>query len=166
MGRKAAAVGKKVAKMESKISEIVERHGRQQRAVVAMMQDVEGEFKYLPREALEKLSEMIDVPMTQLFSLATFYTAFSLKPRGKHPIDVCLGTACHVRGGQLILETFERDLGIKAGSTTGDLNFSLNRVNCMGCCAIAPVVTIGEDLHSKVSMTKVPALLKRYTKQS
>ncbi len=162
MEREAAGVEEEVAEMESKISEIAGRHGREKRAVVAMLQDMEEELNYLPREALEKLSEVMEVPMSQVYSLATFYKAFSLKPKGKHPIHVCLGTACHVRGGQRILDKFERALGIKAGDTTGDLKFGLGSVNCLGCCGLAPVVTIGGDLYGRTTTSKVEGLLKRY----
>ena len=110
------------------------------------------------------ISKELAVPLSRIMSLATFYKAFSLKPKGKHPIHVCLGTACHVRGAQLVLEKLERDLSLKSGETSADGEFSLDAVRCVGCCGLAPVVTVGEDVHGKITATKIAGLLKKYKK--
>ncbi len=150
--------------IEAKVSEILNKYARDESSLIAMLQDLQEEYSYLPREALEQISREMGVPLSRILSLATFFRAFSLKPKGKHPIHVCLGTACHVRGGQLILEKFERELGIKTGETTSDLLFSLDAVRCLGCCGLAPVVMVGEEVHGKVTQTKVPVIIKKYKK--
>ncbi len=150
--------------VEAKVSEILEKYARDESSLIAMLQDLQEEYSYLPREALEQISREMDVPLSRILSLATFFRAFSLKPKGKHPIHVCLGTACHVRGAQLVLEKFERELGIKAGETSEDRLFSLDAVRCLGCCGLAPVVMVGEEVHGKVTQTKVPGIIKKYKK--
>lgn len=150
--------------VEAKVSEILEKYGRDESSLIAMLQDLQEEYSYLPREALEQISREMDVPLSRILSLATFFRAFSLKPKGKHPIHVCLGTACHVRGAQLVLEKFERELGIKSGETTEDRLFSLDAVRCLGCCGLAPVVMVGEEVHGKVTQTRVPGIIKKYKK--
>jgi len=126
------------------------------------LQDIQAEYNYLPREALEKLSKKMDIPQSQVYSMATFFRAFSLNKRGKHIVNVCLGTACHVRGGELILESLERQLGVGRGQTTPDLKFTLESVNCMGCCATGPVVKIGEEYFGHMTNDKVEPMLKKY----
>jgi NADH-quinone oxidoreductase subunit E len=147
---------------ESKIAEIIEKYGKDSNAIVAMLQDVQEEHNYLPREELEKLSKELDVPLSRILSVATFYNAFSLTPKGKYPINFCLGTACHVRGGERIMEKIERELGIKRGETTEDLKFSLDEVRCLGCCGLAPVMMVGKDVQGKLSEAKVIPILNEY----
>lgn len=147
------------------VESIIRQHGAQKSALIAMLQDIQHEYTYLPEDVLRHLSRTLNVPLSRAYSLATFYRAFSLKPKGRHPISVCLGTACHVKGAVKILEKFERELGIKTGQTTPDLNFGLEQVRCLGCCGLAPVVTVGQDLYGKVTVTKVDQILKRYQKQ-
>ncbi|MFQ6617829.1 MAG: NAD(P)H-dependent oxidoreductase subunit E [Fidelibacterota bacterium] len=148
---------------EVKVEEIIERHGSHQSSIVAILQDIQHEYSHLPREILFDLSRSMNMPISQIYSLATFYKTFSLKPRGKHQVSVCMGTACHVKGGQRVLEKVERDLNVKTGETSSDMRFSLEAVRCLGCCGLAPVVTVGDDLYSKVSLTKVSRILKKYT---
>jgi NADH-quinone oxidoreductase subunit E len=147
---------------ESKITEIIEKYGKDSNAIVAILQDVQEEHNYLPREELEKLSKELDVPLSRILSVATFYNAFSLTPKGKYPINFCLGTACHVRGGERIMEKIERELGIKRGETTEDLKFSLDEVRCLGCCGLAPVMMVGKDVQGKLSEAKVTPILNEY----
>jgi NADH-quinone oxidoreductase subunit E len=147
------------------IDHIVAKHNAQQNALIAMLQDVQKEYTYLPKDALTYLSSTLRVPLSRTYSLATFYRAFSLKPKGKHPIAVCMGTACHVRAAVKILEKFERRLDIKTGETTPDLHFGLEEVRCLGCCGLAPVVTVGEDLYGKVTLPKVDRIIKQYETQ-
>ena len=126
------------------------------------MQDIQSEFNYLPRAALDKVSKKMDIPQSQVFALATFFRAFSLKERGKHIVNVCLGTACHVRGGELILDSLQRQLGVTTGGTTADHNFTLESVNCMGCCATGPVVKIGDEYFGHMTNDKVEPMLNKY----
>lgn len=149
---------------ESKLTEIIEKYGSDTNAIVAMLQDIQEEYNYLPKETLTKLSEETDIPLSRILSVATFYKAFSLTPKGKHPINVCLGTACHVRGGARVMEKLERDLGIERGGTTEDLNFSLDEVRCLGCCGLAPVIMVGKDVHGKLSEATVVPVINQYKK--
>jgi len=146
------------------VQDILKDYKGEKSALIAILQEVQNKNGYLPRESLKEISEQLEVPFSRIYSLATFYTAFSLKPKGKHPICVCMGTACHVRGAQRIVEKVERELKVKCGETTEDLNFSLDEVHCLGCCGLAPVVTVGEDLYGKVTQTKIPSILKKYQK--
>lgn len=147
------------------IEGIVRRHGGQKTALIAMLQDVQHECSYLPEDVLLHLSRTLSVPLSRVYNLGTFYRAFSLKPKGRHPIAVCMGTACHVKAAVKILEKFERLLNIKDGQTTPDLSFGLEQVRCLGCCGLAPVVTVGQDLYAKVSLTRVPQIVRQYQKQ-
>jgi NADH-quinone oxidoreductase subunit E len=144
------------------LADILEKYQAEPNAIIAILQDIQENFGYLPRESLEHVSRELNVPLSRVLSLATFFKAFSLIPKGKHPIHVCMGTACHVRGAQLVLEKLERELGIKSGETTEDLEFSLDEVRCVGCCGLAPVVMVGEDVHGKISQTKVPGVVRKY----
>jgi NADH-quinone oxidoreductase subunit E len=148
--------------MKDRLSAILKKYGKDKSQLVSILQDIQSEYNYLPREALEKLSKKMDIPQSQVYSMATFFRAFSLKERGKHIVHVCLGTACHVRGAELIVESLERQLGVGRGQTTKDLNFTLESVNCMGCCATGPVVKIGEEYFGHMTNDKVEPMLKKY----
>ncbi|MGQ9672669.1 MAG: NADH-quinone oxidoreductase subunit NuoE family protein [Candidatus Aminicenantales bacterium] len=147
-----------------KVSEILGKYQADESSLIAILQDIQEEYSYLPREALIQVSKEMNIPLSRVLSLATFFKAFSLKPKGRHPIHVCLGTACHVRGAQLVLEKFERELGIKSGDTTEDYLFSLDAVRCLGCCGLAPVVQVGEEVHGKITPAKVAGVIKKYKK--
>lgn len=149
---------------ENKLTQIIEKYGTDTHAIVAILQDIQEEYNYLPKDVLLTLSKEISVPLSRILSVATFYKAFSLTPKGKHPINVCLGTACHVRGGARVMEKLERELGIKRGSTTEDLNFSLDEVRCLGCCGLAPVIMVGKEVHGKLSEAKVMPIVDQYKK--
>jgi NADH-quinone oxidoreductase subunit E len=146
----------------SKIDGVIEQYGARESALLAILQDIQAEEKYLPKEALEHVSQKMNIPLVQVFRIATFYNALSLKPRGRHKIDVCLGTACHVRGGNKILEKIERDLGITVGETTKNKRFTLESVHCVGCCSLGPVAVVDGDVFGRLSQDKVPALLKEF----
>ena len=148
-----------------KVDRIIQQHHMQKNALIAMLQDVQNDYSYLPQDVLNHISRTVGVPLSRTYSLATFYRAFSLKPKGRHPVAVCLGTACHVRAAIKILEKFERQLGIKCGQTTPDLNFGLETVRCLGCCGLAPVVTVGPELYGKVSLSKVDQIIKQHSKE-
>jgi NADH-quinone oxidoreductase subunit E len=147
------------------VDRIIQHHHAERSALIAMMQDVQSEFSYLPQDALVHISQTIKVPLSRTYSLATFYRAFSLKPKGRHPVAVCMGTACHVKAAVKIIEKFERLLSIKSGQTTPDLNFGLEQVRCLGCCGLAPVVTVGPDLFGKVTLGKVEQIVRQYQKK-
>jgi NADH-quinone oxidoreductase subunit E len=146
----------------SKIDGIIRQYGGRESAILAILQDIQAEEKYLPKETLEYVSQRMQIPLGQVFRIATFYNALSLKPRGRHKIDVCLGTACHVRGGERILSKLERDLGVSVGETTKDKRFTLEAVHCVGCCSLGPVAVVDGDVFGRLSQDKVPALLKEF----
>ena len=149
----------------AKVKSFVENHGGEKKALIAILQDIQAEYCYLPKDSLKLVAKMLSVPLIDVFSVATFYRAFSLKPRGRHICTVCLGTACHVRGGPKILDEFERILGVKPGETTPDKMFTLETVACLGCCAIGPVVVVDKNYHAQVSIRKVGSILKKYQKR-
>ena len=148
---------------EVKLKGIVEKHKNGRAAVVPALQEAHALFNYLPENALRYLSEELDVPLGHLYRLATFYNAFSLTPKGKHTIRVCMGTACYVKGGNRILEAFEDRLGIGCGEVTDDKQFSLETVNCLGCCGQSPVVAVDEEMFGYMKQTKVRELIARYS---
>jgi len=149
--------------LTEKVDSILDNHQRDQSMLVAILQDIQSEYNYLPREALEKVSEGLSVPLSRTFSVATFFKALSLEPRGRHLINVCLGTACHVRGAVRVLETMERELAIDSGETTPDLRFTLETVNCVGACALGPVVIVDGEYHGQMKTEKVKDVLANYT---
>jgi len=126
------------------------------------LQDLQAECNYLPREGLTRVSEGLGLPLSQVYSVATFFKAFSLKPRGRHSLAMCLGTACHVRGAVRILENIERELGISRGGTTDDLRYTLETVNCVGACALGPIVIIDGEYSGQMKTDKVRPLLENY----
>ena len=144
----------------TKVDEILNRYPSDESSLVMVLQDIQASFRFLPCEALERVADKLDIPRSRVFSVSTFYKAFSLKPRGKVVIQVCKGTACHVRGAQLLEDEFVRQLGIDVGKTTADLGFTLETVNCVGACAMAPVVVVGEKYHREVKPSRVARLLK------
>ena len=151
--------------IQEKTAAILEKYAGDKGSIIAILQDLQEEYGYLSKDSLVKVSKDMEIPLSRVLSLATFFNAFSLKPKGKHPINVCMGTACHVRGAQLILEKLERELGIKTGDTTKDRNFSLDIVRCVGCCGLAPVIVVDNEFHGKLTHTKLPAVLKKYKKE-
>jgi NADH-quinone oxidoreductase subunit E len=144
------------------VDRILQKHPQDPSSIIQVLLDIQNELYYLPRDVLEHVSDTLSVPLSRTYHLATFYKAFSLKPKGKHPISVCLGTACHVQGAVKILEQIQRELNIKEGETTPDKKFSVDSVRCLGCCGLAPVVTVGKNLHGKVPLAKVSRILKQY----
>ncbi len=132
-------------------------------ALIPILQEINATYNYLPENVLRYMSEKLDIPLSLIYRIATFYRAFSLKPVGKHIITVCLGTTCHVKGAPKIINGLETKLGIKLGETTEDMNFTLLTAICLGCCGLAPVVRIDEDLYSNVTLAKVPEIIEQYT---
>ena len=148
--------------MDDKIESILASFNHDRGMLVSILQDIQAEYHYLPREALERVSKSLLVPLSQVYGVATFFKAFSLEPRGQHLINVCLGTACHVRGAVRVLESMERELGLSAGETTKDLKFTLETVNCVGACALGPVVIVDGDYHGQMKSEKVKDTLAKY----
>ena len=145
-----------------KVDKITNRYEGGRETLVPILQDINSEFNWLPPEILMRVSEVKQIPIEHILRIATFYKAFSLKPRGKNIITVCTGTACHVKGAQRILDRLERELGIKTGETTSDMQFTLEAVRCLGCCGLSPVVTVGEELYGKMNPAKAAALIDKY----
>ena len=148
-----------------KVKSFTEKYGQEKNALISILQDIQAEYNYLPQEALRLVSETLDIPLIDIIGAATFYRSFSLEPRGEHQITVCIGTACHVRGGRKILDEFERKLDVESGQTTEDGQFTLETVACLGCCAIGPVVVVDGDYHAQTSLRKVESILKKYRKE-
>ena len=140
------------------IQNILDKYPCQQRYALPVMQDMQHHFGYVPREGLEALSGYIDCPLSKLYSMATFYKALSLKPKGKHIIKVCDGTACHIRGSMNLVNGIKRTLNIGPDETTEDGQFSLELVNCVGACALAPVMLIGEKYYGNVTMDSLQGI--------
>jgi len=144
------------------LDDIMSDHDYKTSGIIAMLQDIQKNARYLPQSELRILAERLGLPASRIYSLATFYKGFSLKPRGKHLVNVCLGTACHVKGGGLIMDKFLRDLGTEPGDITRDGKFTIEPVRCVGCCGLAPVVVINEDFYGKMTQSKTPRILKKY----
>jgi len=138
---------------------ILARYPHAETSLIQVLQDVQREYRFLPCEVLTEVSHTLDVPLAKVFSVATFYKAFSLKPQGKTVIKVCMGTACHIRGAPMLAEEVTRALGIRPGETTKDMAFSLQTVNCVGACAMAPLIIVGEKYHGNTKPSQVPALV-------
>lgn len=144
------------------IDEIMGKHQYSESNLIAILQEIQREINYLPQSVLRFVAQRLNIPLTRVFSIATFYKAFSLKPRGRHLVNVCLGTACHVRGGVNIMDRLERELKIEAGETTYDERFSMESVRCVGCCGLAPVIVIDGNFHGKLTQDKIPKVLNQY----
>ena len=149
-----------------RVNEIIDGYDADRSATLAILLDLQAEYSYLPREALILLADRMGITLGQVYRMATFFKAFSLEPKGEHCIQVCMGTACHVRGAVQILEQFERDLNIKAGETTPDLKFSLDAVMCLGACALGPVVLVNEETHGEMSPDKARKLVAQLKEES
>jgi len=143
----------------SRVAEILDRYGRARSGTLAILQDVFAVFKWLPEWSLRVVSVELGVPLTHVLRLATFFKAFSLKPRGKHVCTVCMGTACHVRGASKLVEQVEREFGVKSGETTADLNLTLETVNCVGACALGPLVLLDGEYHGNMTSTALDKVL-------
>jgi NADH-quinone oxidoreductase subunit E len=148
----------------AQVDQIIDRWGRDPEFVIEMMQDLQERYRHLPRPALERMAQVTGAELSRLHHVATFYKAFSLEPRGKTSIQVCTGTACHVRGAPRVLDAFTRELEIQPGETTRDLEFTLEGVRCLGCCTLAPVVNMGSELHAGLDSSKVAKVLRKFRK--
>ncbi len=144
------------------VDKIIASYNNDKSALVQILLQIQKEEHWLSEDALKRISKKLDIPLNQIYHVATFYRAFSLQPKGRHIACVCLGTACHVRGAPKILEKAEQILGIKAGETTKDMKFSLERVNCLGCCALGPVIVVDEEAHGNLTTANVEEVFKKY----
>lgn len=145
------------------LDNIIEKEFSQDKEnLIMMLQAIQRHYNYLPKPALSYLSAKIGIPMSQIYGVATFYSTFSLEPRGRNIISICLGTACHVRGGSRVNEKLEELLNIKDGQTTEDMRFTLESVRCIGCCSLGPVVKINEDMHGRIGSDEVEKVLDQY----
>ena len=145
------------------VADILSSYKGEKGELIAILQDVQGKFGYLPEQAMQQVAKFVHVPESTVFGIATFYTQFKLCPVGRNIIKVCRGTACYVRGGSRILDKVERELGIKAGETTPDMQYSLETIACFGSCALAPVVVINDKVYGKVTAPRIEKLLKENT---
>ena len=144
------------------LSGILEKYQNGQGGLISILEEIQAVYSYLPREALEEVARQTGRSMVDIYGVATFYGAFSLEPRGKHLVSVCLGTACHVRGGPAVAEEVERQLGVGAGETTADREFSLETVNCLGACALAPLVRVDQKDFGKTNPTMVRKIVDEF----
>ncbi|HCO97090.1 MAG TPA: NADH-quinone oxidoreductase subunit NuoE [Phycisphaerales bacterium] len=146
----------------SKIADILARYPANRGSLIPVLQDIQEDFGYLSEEAIERLAGLMEISANEIYGVATFYTQFRFTPPGRHRIQSCQGTACHVRGGRKILDELEHRLGITAGQTTADGKFDLERLACLGCCALAPVVAVDGKVHARMTAKKIPSLLSQY----
>ena len=146
------------------VTKILKAYPKEKRHSLAILQDMQHRFGYIPKEGLEAVSVYLSIKLSALYSMATFFRALSLKPKGKHIIKICDGTACHIRGAPVLLDALERTLKIKAGETTKDGLFSVETVNCLGACAIGPVMVVDGQFHPKVKPEEVEKILSSYRK--
>lgn len=140
---------------------IIHKYNGSRDSLISILQDIQTEYRYLPEIALRQVATELGLPQIQIYSVATFFKAFSLKPRGEHIVSVCLGTACHVRGAPTVLDEVKRQLGIEPGETTKDMQFSLETVNCLGACALGPIMVVDGKYHGQMSPGKVKKVLKQ-----
>ena len=147
---------------KAQIDEVLAKYEGRKGALIPVLQEIQALYNYLPKDVLEYVAEMMKTPISQIYGLVTFYSQFHLNPRGRNIIRVCQGTACHVRGGKVILQAIEKQLGIKAGHTTEDLRFTLETIACVGACGLAPVMQINDDTHGRLTTEKLAAILDRY----
>jgi len=144
------------------LDQIIDKYLNEKGILIQLLLEVQKEFRWISRDAIKRISERLKIPYSQIFRVASFYTALSLKPIGRHLIRVCVGTACYVRGGPRILDTVEQKLGIKSGETTNDGKFSLETVNCLGCCALGPVIEIDGQYFGKLNSANLEKALSNY----
>ncbi|MCK5562327.1 MAG: NAD(P)H-dependent oxidoreductase subunit E [Thermoplasmata archaeon] len=146
----------------AKINSFIDNNNCDRSLLISILHDIQGEYNYLPKEALEIVADKLKIPLIQVYSVATFFKAFSLKPKGEHLVHICLGTACHVRNAQDVLMRAEQELGIKSGDTTEDMQFTLETVNCLGACALGPIMVIDGEYYGHMNPARVSNFLGKY----
>jgi len=146
---------------EKKVEEIIDAYEGSSDSLISILQDIQAEYRYLPEEAMRLVAEKMTLPLIQIYGVATFFRAFSLEPQGRHVLSVCTGTACHVRGAAAVLDEVQREIGIGPGSTTDDMQFSLETVNCLGACALGPILVVDGKYHGQMVAGKVSKVLEK-----
>jgi len=146
------------------VDQIIDKHQGEASSLIQILLDIQSEHRWLPKNALDRVSEKLQVPMTRIQHITTFYKAFSLVPKGRHEVHVCMGTACHVRGAQRVLDTVEELIGIGPGETDPEMNYSLDTVNCLGCCALGPVLEVDGKHHGNITPADIAAVLDKCEK--
>ncbi|MCW4006681.1 MAG: NADH-quinone oxidoreductase subunit NuoE [Candidatus Bathyarchaeota archaeon] len=141
------------------IDQVIDKYVGKEGVLIQLLLDIQQQLNWIPKEAVTRINERLGIPVSDIYRVASFYTAISLKPRGKHLVRVCAGTACYVRGGQRILDAAEQAIGIKAGETSEDLKFTLETVNCLGCCALGPVVEINGKYHGTATPKQIQKII-------
>jgi len=149
----------------SKTKKLIKKHGKKKGVLIPLLQDTQKAYGYVPKESVELIAKELNIYPVEIYGVLTFYTQFYLTPRGKHTIRVCQGTACHVMGGKEILDYLSKKLKIKDGETTKDNIFSLERVACLGCCGMAPVVQVDNDFYGNCTIQKIDEMLEKYKKE-
>ena len=152
--------------MAKKVDDIIKRHKSRMSGLIGMLQEVQNQYNHLPEEVLTYIAEKLNAPVSQVYSLATFYKAFSLKPRGKYLVALCMGTACHVRSADAIADEIKRKLKVDIGETSKDGLFTFETVNCLGCCAIGPVMVVNDKYYGQLTAKKAGLILERYLKHA
>lgn len=150
------------AKLYEQLDTIIAKHKEVRGPLIQVLHAAQGLFGYLPAQAQARIAQGLDIPLSEVHGVLSFYSFFTTVPRGKHTIRVCLGTACYVRGGKQVLEKFEKELGIGTNDTTEDRQFSLEINRCVGACGLAPVVTVGPDIYRRVKEDKIPEIIRKY----
>ncbi|WP_348304589.1 NADH-quinone oxidoreductase subunit NuoE [Methanothrix sp.] len=145
-----------------KLVEMIDGYKGKEGSLIQLLLDLQSEFNWISKDTLQEISERLKIPRSRIYRIASFYEAMSLRPIGKHKVSVCMGTACQVRGSGMILDRTESKLKIKQGETTADMRFTLKRVNCLGCCAIGPVMVVDDDYHGRVTSDRVERIIKKY----
>ena len=148
--------------VEVVVGSVLEEYGHEKHCLISILLSIQDHFNYLPKEAILHVADKLNIRLIDVYSVATFYKVFSLKPRGKYIINVCVGTACHVRGGRRIVDKIQNELDIVVGETTGDMMFTLETVRCLGACALGPVMIINREYHGQLSTQKAEAVLNQY----
>ena len=156
------AISAEDQRLDPSVEKAVERYKSVQGALIPILQEVQNVYGYLPKEVLRGVSKELKTPLSKILGVATFYSQFSLEPKARNPVKVCHGTACHVSGAAAITKKFEETLGIKENEATADKKFSLERVNCLGCCSLAPVVMVNQDTHGWLTPDKVKEVVDKY----
>lgn len=152
----------KLAEYLKPVEEILSRYEKKERYLIPVLQEAQDEYGYLPEEVMKEIALGLNLSLSQVYGVVTFYSQFHQEPRGNNIIRVCMGTACHVRGGDSILNAIKDELGIDAGETSDDLEFTLESVACIGACGLAPVIMINDDTHGRLTPEKVPGILAKY----
>lgn len=150
---------------DKRVENILQSYHNSPDSLISILQDIQSEYQYLPEDSIRHVAEKLELPLIQVYGVATFFKAFSLTPRGEHTVSVCLGTACHVRGAPAVLDELERHLGVASGETTSDMQFTLESVNCLGACALGPIVVIDGKYYGQMNAGKVNKILSSYKRE-